>query len=199
MNTMIPQSALLGEAVAFEANIPLLWQPLQMPLGDVQLMSLNRENIGALQTMQFIDEYFPGQVDDSDQLNGDLARIEFKLNLLMELFGKWLQANSVQPEQRWVKMHSRGLEWIEVVPLIAPIPIGSFGILTLHLEPKYPGAIRLYAQVVDESPLPDEAFRLAVRFEGLAPNVQNWLDKIVFRFHRRTIAYRKQQTQRDCA
>ena len=196
MNTIRPAGNLgLGEGIFFEAEIPLSWEPLFEPPSETRLVGLNRANLGALQAMQFIDEYFPAEVEGSDQLDPDLARIEFKLNLLMDLFGRWLQANSMSPDSKWMRMNSQGVEWRSA----EEAEIGSFGILSLYPEPKYPGAFQVYCQVIDRSVAEGGVSHTLVKFEGVASKVQNWIEKLVFRNHRRSIAYHKQQTSGICA
>ena len=184
MNTITPaRNVGLGEGIAFEAEIPLSWESLSEPPSETRLVGLNRGNLGALQAMQFIDEYFPAEVEGSDQLDPDLARIEFKLNLLMDLFGRWLQANSASPDSKWMRMNSRGVEWSGD----ESTEIGFIGILSLYPEPKYPGAIQLFSQVVDQAIGEDGVRHTVIEFQGVAPRVQNWIEKLVFRNHRRSI------------
>ena len=137
------------------------------------------------------DEY--GQLDksksdDDSPHSADIMRLDFKLNLLLELAGQLLQQSQPRIESALIRFNAMGATWKTGETLTG----GSHGILEITLRDVIVQPLNLPAEVVAGA---DAGFA-RVRFLALGETVADHIEKLVFRRHRRKIAGARQQSAR---
>jgi hypothetical protein len=174
----------LAEGLSFEASLPFAWRVLDAVPDAAHLAYWNEYNEAALRSMAALDEYTNQPPEEYTTQGHDLARLEFKVNLMLDLIGQLLAQQMLLPDAVWLKVGARGIEWASPQ---APA-LGEPLLLQLYLTPSYPRPLELPATVVKCDTLTVGARCTAV-FVGCSELVQDWLEKLIFRHHRRRVAH----------
>ena len=82
-------TVVLYDELAYHDVLPVEWKPLPRPLDRFELIGLDESNTLLLQACIAVEEH-PARDKDEDlgPLAGELARLDFKLNLVLQLLGK---------------------------------------------------------------------------------------------------------------
>jgi len=109
-----------------------------------------------------------------------LARLEAKIDLALILLGELARRQQPLPEPVAVTLTSATVSWAGK----APIP-KSTGVLSLYLAPALPWPLRLPVEIIAAG-----EGRVEARLLHLDEDTQTWLDRTLFRHHRRRLAAR---------
>lgn len=173
----------------FAAQLPFEFHEEDAEPLPATLARLNTENLQVLHADASLAESHR-LVDAKDEERpwlADLARLEYKLDVLMALVGRLLARDAGLPPSTTLRMFAHGLEWVTRESRPAD---GARGVVTLYVNPGFPQPLRLAGTVVSHRA--DEAGLWAqFRFESLSGPVVEMLEKLVFRHHRRQIAERR--------
>jgi len=175
------------DKLAYEDMLPVRWRPQAETVSEVMAaQNLVERNLRVLQACDALEEH--GQLEKSDDESphsADLMRLDFKLNLLLDLVGQ-LMANS-QPRARPVpiRFNAMGAMW----KVDEPLALGAHGVLEITLRELVMQPLSLPAEVVSGA----GAGEARVRFLWLGETVADHIEKLVFRRHRRKIAGSRQQ------
>ncbi len=167
-----------------EDIMPLRCTPLMRAPTDVQRIQYQEANEDILRTIALLDEHFPEAGDEHDPAAQGMQRIDFKLNLVLDLVGQVLAHHLTLPESLSVSFNAEAIQW---EGLSAP-DLGASVQIELYVSRKYPRAIVLYGKVQAVQPVAG-AFRVGVVFEGLSEIISDGLGKLIFRHHRRHVAH----------
>jgi hypothetical protein len=80
----------LEMGLAFEDHLPLLWTVLRAPPDPQQLVNIQLTNQETLYVILSLEEYPAEWVEDHPTNPQELGRIDFKINLLLDLVGRLL-------------------------------------------------------------------------------------------------------------
>jgi len=175
------------DKLAYEDMLPVRWCPTSETVSEVAAAQhLVERNLRVLQACDALEEH--GQTEKSDDESphsADLMRLDFKLNLLLDLAGQLLAQS--QPRVRSVPIRFNAMgAMFQSDENLAP---GSHGILEITLREIVVQPLRLPSEVVPGAP----AGEARVRFLWLGETVADHIEKLVFRRHRRKIAGSRQQ------
>ncbi len=170
-----------AEGLSYEDILPLQWRPMTGTPAGEELLRLNRDNEAVLKVAMVLGEVRPDPGEDPSAAT-ELAHLDFKLNVLLDLVGRLLVREEILPAAVPLRLSARGLEW-SADP--APSP-GEAILVGLYLHPSYPRPVELPARVLETGPGADG--RVRVRFEHLSEAVEEGLERLIFRNHRRLIA-----------
>ncbi|KAF0193038.1 MAG: hypothetical protein FD165_141 [Gammaproteobacteria bacterium] len=185
-----PHNDRLGSGLVYTDSIPFSWRQLDTVTGDAAAAHIGHHSLQVLRLILSIEEQGPEPVADADPEHENIARLEFKLNLLIDLVGYLLAQNSLIPPRVLVSLSADGLEWgSDDAP-----QLGSYVELALYLSPKYPRPVTLpgFIEAVDVTP--EGGYRTRAIFPELSVPLQDALEKFIFRHHRRIIASRRGET-----
>lgn len=171
----------LGQGIVYEARLPLAWKVLTVKPDEPQLAVINENNEAILRTISSLEDFAPDHTEDLSGLNQEIARIDVKLNLLLDLVGQLLAAQSTIPSNMVVRLGAVAVEWSGT-----NLPgVGQYVQIELYLHRSYPRPLCLLGSVragqLGES-------SVIVPFEGIGEPVQDALERLIFRHHRRRIA-----------
>ncbi len=179
----------LAEGLVYEDSLPLTWKELDQPLGEGILSHLNESNESFLKIFTALEDHYPMYQEDGDvyaDLHQDIKRVDLKLTLLLDLVGHVLNRQLQIPESVPIRIGAQGIEW-----QAKQIPSEGSNInVELFLYPRYPRPIELPGNVVSAKQDDNEG-RAIVAFQGISESVQDGIEKIIFRYHRRSIANRR--------
>jgi atypical PilZ domain-containing cyclic di-GMP receptor len=139
-----------------------------------------RRNLAALAIDAAGDERRGERPPEEIPGSAELARIESKLNAIMELFALVLERELALPPAAPVRFNAFGAEWSGGE---APSP-GTPIVVRIHLEACPALPLEFAATALPAS----EPGWSAASFEGLKPAVAEAIARMVFREHRRQVA-----------
>ncbi len=176
----------LFDKLAYEELLPVLWRPLGEPLSDMTAQRLVESNLRVLQACDALEEHGKTEKpDDESPHSADIMRLDFKLNLLLDLVGQLLAASQPRAGHVPIRFNAMGATWQSAQTLTA----GAHGILEITLKDLIVQPLHLPAEIVSSA----TGGETRARFLGLGETVADHIEKLVFRRHRRKIAGSRQQ------
>lgn len=166
--------------IEYHAQLPLSWQ--DGPATPQQAADWMHENAIALHAITALEA--PAHERDLDHSTGvdfTAARLEAKMDLLLQWVGKLLLAQHPLPATSTVVLASQSIAWNCPTALTA----GHFGVITLYLAPHLPMPLMLPVQILDYS-----AGQARAQLLHLNEEAQDGLDRALFRYHRRALQAR---------
>ncbi len=172
--------------LVYEDTVPLAWAARSALPDGPELAGLNAENVEVLVADASLDDQRPSQEkkhDDDQALAEDLQRVEFKLNVLIQMVARLMKREGATPAPRSVRVHANGIEWLAD----GREPSRGPGVVTLHISRHFPQPLQIPGTF--EGTHDDAHGRWAhFAFASLSPPVEDLLAKLIFRHHRRAIA-----------
>lgn len=175
-------TVVLYEELAYEDVLPVVWRRLPEPYDPAIVGSFADRNLRVLQAMTALEEH--GQVEKADENSpyaADMARLELKVNLLLDMMGQLLTASQPRPKPAAVRFNALGGVW----QASSPFPdLGSQGVLEVYLRECIADPLRLVGRIASVGP----DGRVKVRFIPPGEHIADLLEKLAFRKHRRQVA-----------
>jgi len=179
----VPTGIPLQDGVYFEAFLPLGWTPVSFPIPSFTLEEWMQTNVTLLRALATM-EALP--IDKENEPGSSSAkaidRLEAKVDLSLALLAKLLARDTHFPQRAPARLFANKMEWISQE---GPEQ-GARVALTLFLSHKIPQALVLPANVTKSEKQPD-GLHICATFAQLSEEMQDWLERTVFRYHRRSI------------
>lgn len=177
--------------LCYQDLVPVEWEPLRHPLDAGQRQRYQRDNVVLLQGVLLVDEQPIIEHDEElSALGQELQRIDHKLNLVLELLSQTLRSWRKLPDPVAVRITADAVQW----EAAEGPPEDSAVLVKLYMNPAVPNPLVVWGTVCSRF-VRDGSGWSEVRFEQLDTQVQELLEKVVFRQHRRQIAQRRTQKQ----
>jgi hypothetical protein len=161
------------------AVLPVAWSP-RAAEDSALVARRQRRNLAALAIDASGDERRGERPPDDLPGAAELARVESKLNAIMELFALVLERELALPHAVPVRFNAFGAEWSAADAPEAGAPI----LVRVHLE----ACPALPLEFAATALAPPEDGWAAASFEGLKPALTETIARMVFREHRRQVA-----------
>lgn len=168
--------------LCYQDELPLRWIAGEVSLGDRERRNSNSY---VLEVVAAVEEHpLERGTDEQQDLFQELARLDAKLQLLMEMVARLLQERDDVPGKRVVRI---GVERVDIAPGDSSMAAGTEGLLRLYLHPAIPTPLLLPGRLLGEV---EEDGGRWLRFEPfpLSEGESEALSRHVFRHHRRSIA-----------
>ena len=97
------------DKLAYEDLLPVRWRPTPQLVDDVTAQHFAERNLRVLQSCDALEEH--GQLDKSDDESphsADLRRLDFKLNLLLDLAGQLVAASQPRLRPFTIRLNAMG-------------------------------------------------------------------------------------------
>lgn len=172
-----------ARGLVYQGSIALRWQPAEAVPDAQEDARLAESNEHTLRVLLTLDDHGPEAGDETMELSQNLARLEFKLNLTLDMVGELLSYYHDTPAPVSVHLGAEGLAWKAGQAL----PVQQQGYVEVYLNARYPRPVILAARVQEVKKLPD-GFEITALFGNIGAAVRELLQKIIFRHHRRSIA-----------
>ncbi|MBK6599801.1 MAG: PilZ domain-containing protein [Proteobacteria bacterium] len=174
----------LFDELAYEDVLALAWHPRSKDFDERAAAHLAEQNLRLLQAFDALEEHSTvDKPDDASPYAQDLARMDFKINLLLDLVGELLAASHTRPRAQSVRFNALGASWSAGTNDVLPA-IGAHGLLQLYLRDTLVKPLTLPARIASV----DAGGQVRATFEMVGELTAEHLEKIVFRNHRRKIA-----------
>lgn len=170
------------QGIFYAADLPLSWTPLGH-VTPVQAEQWQHDAVALLRALAVIEA--PAAETDRDAFSvagKAMERLEAKLDLALSLMMQLARQQAELPAPHAVTLRANSVEWVG-----ASAPEQAQAILiALHLSPRLPQALCMPATVVAVERLENGA-RVRADFSRLNKELDEWLERTLFRFHRRSI------------
>ncbi len=158
---------------------------MKQPADAASQQHYEHDNAVLLQGLLVVDEQPVIEHDEElSSLGQELQRIDHKLNLVLELLSQTLRSWRNLPAPVPVRLTIDGVEWSSSQELPMDEPV----LLKLYLSPVFPNPFVATGKVQSCRSNGEHTYAVFVRFDELGGQVQDVLEKVVFRQHRREIA-----------
>lgn len=176
-------TVVLHNELAYEEVLPVHWAPLTGTVDAAVAASVTERNVRLLHALAAIEDH--GVSDKPDESAQDLARLDFKINLLLDLVGQLIVANRPRPAAVAIRFNAQGAVWRAP----APLPVaGKQGTVEIHLRDFLAEPLRLLGTLTKVG----EEGEVAVRFAPVGESLADLLERLIFRHHRRQVAGTRQ-------
>jgi hypothetical protein len=173
-------TVVLYDELAYEDVLPVQWRTLTRPLDRFTLLGLEESNLLLLQACIAVEEHpVREKHEDLEPLAAELARMDFKINLVLQLLSKLVSQEPLAPPTA-IQFNALGASW---TALDAPPPKGERGLLRVQLRSSLPQPLELPAEVAAVN-----GTEVSVLFPELSDGNVELIQKLAFLRHRRHIA-----------
>jgi hypothetical protein len=173
-------TVVLYNELAYHDVLPLVWQPRDRPFSRFELANLEESNLLLLQASAAIEEHpIHDQGEDPGPLAGEIARLDLKLNLVLQLLARLVLKDRL-PVPTTIQFNAHGASWTAIGP--AP-EIEAQGLLRIHLHASLPQSLDLPGVISQV-----EGSQVRARFQELPDAVAELMHRLAFLRHRREVA-----------
>lgn len=178
------EQTLFGDQVSYFDRLPLDLEPLTQPLTSAQRERLAARNVSVLRAVGVLEEH-RSEPEDRSGTDGELARLDLKLNLVVELLGVVINMQRPLPPDQEVRLSHHGLSWTSDRLLATP---GQTVLVSLFLHACSAQAVQWEASVLTTRDEGEGSYRCWAAFETMPEAMVKYLERLIFRHHRRQIA-----------
>ena len=170
----------------FNAKLPLCWEDAT-PVSAFAVEERQQSNISLLRALTTL-ETVPCDKDGefSSAAQKTLERLEAKTDLALTLLAGLLAGKEKLPPALPISVSAQGMAWVSATGPELGAPL----LLSIYLSPRFPLPLRLTATVTTSEAQAEERLT-QVDFTNLTPEILDWLERTVFRYHRRSIQARQ--------
>lgn len=176
------------DGISLYERLPFSWSPA--PLGDAAELDLvNHETARALQALAVFEE-MPREpaADAGHHGSQELTHLQAKVDVLLSLVSRLLADQAGTPARHSMVLRAASIEWSG--PAQEGAKPGDTGYAVFYPNPTLPLPLRLPSRIASSVERSGTRWLIA-RFEHLSPAVSGGLEKLLFRRHRRQIAFTK--------
>jgi hypothetical protein len=171
--------------LVYEDQLPLHWQVVAVRPDTVHGLPLHENNADVLRSLSILEEHPQEIAEDHPAVAHELRRLDFKLNLLLDMVGLLVARDLALPERVPLRLTAHGLEW----STRQPPALGSLVQLDIYLSTKLPRPLVLHGRIQRLASAAGGWSQVVAEFEDLSELEADWLEKIIFVHHRRQVAH----------
>ncbi len=173
-----------NDRITWDGPVHIACESLDAPLEAAALTRLEELDAGVLATLGILGER-GGSEPSEDDTAAAIARIDAKLNVLLEMFNRHLLGHMQMPPRRQVRFNARG---ILIEGWTPPAP-GAAMMVRMHFDACLGLPLELPGRVA-QAPASAGGF---VTFDKLDEDIRQGIEHVVFRQHRRLLAETKRR------
>lgn len=168
----------MEDGLFIERLLPLAWTPNALASAQ-EIADWMQGNLLLLKALAGLET--PTREAEGEPHSAELQRLETKIDLTLTLVAELLRRQTPLPAQTPVTVGSAQISWqaADIVP-------GTRGVVALYLSPHLPWPLQLPVEITACG-----EGRVHARLLHLSEDVQHWLDRTLFRHHRRELQTRR--------
>ena len=171
----------LSDGITFQTTAPVDWCKIQSVPVDIAQTQTASANLRLLNALNILEDV-PQEFEKSPHNLSESIHLDAKLDLILGMLGELLQQQAEIPKSASVTVSAHALSISELNGVDAPV-VGDLLRVRLFLDTRYPQALVLYGTVSSTT-----VTGFSLTLYDLGDLVQEQLDKLIFRQHRRAIA-----------
>lgn len=170
------------QTIRVNVHAGLRWKPMaDWPTAEFpQWMWRNAVVLRALGMLESNAEW---ETDATDAQQRQIERLEAKIDVALSMIAQLLSAQGSWPHAQSCQLYAKGLTTLTQHKLEQ----GSRGVVELYLDHRLPQPLLLPATVGSCQPHESGHLRVSFDWQGLDEHVTEWLERTIFRLHRREI------------
>jgi hypothetical protein len=173
-------TVVLHNELAYHDTLPLEWEPRPQAFDAFELASLEEANALLLQACVSVEEHpVRDKNEELTPLASELARLDFKLNLVLQLLGS-MSGRGQTAVAAALRFNALGASW--TANGAAPAP-GARGLLKIRLRGSLPQTLNFPAEIVRV-----EGLEVSARYLQLSEPVAELIQRLCFLQHRKQVA-----------
>lgn len=176
-------TVILYDELAYDDVLPVAWTPTDESTEPLSTARFDEPNLRLLHACAAMDDHpsLPREkTEDGSPLGQELARLDLKLTLVLDLVVHLASRDLRRPEPVALRFNAIGATF---APGKLKLEIGAAGVAHIFLRNSLPQPLSLPARVVASD---DKQIRL--RFMPVSESVADLIEKLAFRRHRRHVA-----------
>ena len=173
-------TVVLHNELAYHDVLPVGFEPINGQPEPFRMAGIEESNLLLLQACVAVEEHpLRDKGEDSHPLASELARLDFKLNLLLQMVGTLVnQAPAIEAVP--VQFNAVGASW---QARGAPPRVGSQGLLHIRLRGALVQTLDLYAEITAS-----EAGAVSAKFLKMPQPAADLIQQLCFLRHRKQVA-----------
>ncbi len=173
-------TVVLHNELAYHDVLPVGFEPLTGAPDAFRRAGIEESNLLLLQaTVAMLEQPDREKAEDPHPLAADLARIDFKLNLVLQLLGKLVPPDRSAAAVR-IAFNAQGASWEQRG---VPPRVGQRGLVRVRLRGALPQTLDIYAEITENA-----GAGVSATFLDLSPAVTELVQKLCFLMHRKQVA-----------
>lgn len=172
--------------LSFTDNISVSWSGVESPPDAAQLTKVNESNETFLRAVSALGSLSSDASEEEAAVSQEIARLDLKVNMLLDLVSQLIYAQLDIPPRTQVTISSDALQWCTSEPPAT----GACVFMEVYIQHGTPKPLCFYGEIISSAE--EHASGIArTNYFGLSSAAKGWLDKLIFRHHRREVAYRR--------
>lgn len=170
--------------IEYHGQLPLAWR--DGGLAAARISEAMRENVLTLQALAALESTHTPPAHESERspsAEQHAPRMEAKLDLLLHWVAALLLERHPLPPVSEVSLGTHSVTWHTPVQF----KVGDEGVISLYLAPRLPAPLSLPVRITSY-----QNGRAQATLQHLSEEAQDWLDRTLFRYHRRSLQARAQ-------
>ncbi|MDX1732799.1 MAG: PilZ domain-containing protein [Halioglobus sp.] len=178
-----------GTGLSFTDNFSIEWRPVEYSPDDEHLALVNQSNEAFLRAVAALAAFSGEHSEEEGAISQEIERLDRKVNLVLDLVSQLVYKQLDLPDKTRVTISATDMLWREDNP---PAP-GEKVFVQAYVQHGTPKPLCFYGEVTSTQQDRD-AGCCRVSYVGLSQSLQSWLDKLIFRHHRREVAFKRAKT-----
>jgi len=180
----------LGGGLAYEDRLPLKWSLIKEGASLATLAHIHDVNERFLRRAGSLEDEPADFAETHPELAKELMRLESKLDMIFDMVSTVVAGHLKLPKPCPIRLTATEVSWESP----HPPPAGARVHIALYLLPNYPYPLTLQGRVESVEAC-SEGRRATAVFDEMSETAQDWLEKTIFRQHRRRVALSRRAQQ----
>lgn len=180
------------QGLIYEDLLPLKWQALAAEPSSLEMAKLDAGNEEVLRFIDVLDEHPSESTGEHSSINQELAKVEVKCDLLLNMLTQLLGVYFPLPAPANVRLTPFGVQWTSHTA----VNPGIYGLVEIYLNSRCPRALVFPARV-EHAEQDGQGYRVSVQFSEMSDSIRERLEKMIFRHHRRRVALARRRLVPD--
>ena len=169
-------------------NLPIRWSRVDESDVQIAVAASHLLNEERLRVINGLDEHRLEIAEEHSGISQELHKLDFKLNLILEMVGQLMSAATQPPVAAPVELTPSSITW----HCVQEVDRGSWLKVELFLHARYPFPVVMYGEVKSVRK-EGEGVQIELALQALSEQSLEQFEKYIFRCHRRHIARARQE------
>lgn len=179
----------LGQGLVHKACVPISCEVIDSFPSGSGYISIQSDNEEVLHAIMMLEDAPRENPDDSSTEGQEIQRLETKINLMFELLAGLYRNELELPAPVDIALRSDAVEWQASESNLTRDTLVR---LKLYLSNKYPKPVVLHGRITSS-----EDTTCVVFDDAVSERCRDWIDKYIFRHHRRAVAMAKRESSTE--
>ena len=175
----------MATGLVYEDVLPIHWRKLEESLSTLQVSKIEQAGVTNLRMIAAMENFGSESHDEGNDQTLDLQRLEFKVDVMLELMTALVREHLEFPEaKKFILLPGQ----IKFRDQRADVAIGDWVCVDVYLNPNFPKPLSLIGMVQRVTESERDATWLEIDLSSGGERLRDELEKFLFRQHRRAVA-----------